>query len=73
MIAHQERGLLITTDKGFVRRSPPHFGILVIRLRQPNTVRIHERIMHAMEHFSESGWPDQTVVIRDQTISVRRK
>jgi len=69
MIAHQERGLLITTDKGFVRRSPPHFGILVIRLRQPNTVRIHERIMHAME----PGWPDQTVVIRDQTISVRRK
>ena len=72
MIAQQAQGLLITTDKGFVRRPSPHSGILVIRLRQPNTERIHERVMYAMGHFAQSSWPNQVVVIRDQTMSVRR-
>jgi len=35
-----EERLLITTDKGFVRhRGDPHHGLLVARLRQPNTQR----------------------------------
>jgi len=72
-LAQQERALLVTTDKGFARRrTPAHHGILVIRLRQPNRERIHERVMHAMAHFAESSWPGRTVVVRDHAQSVRR-
>ncbi len=45
----REKALLITTDKGFtIHRSEPHFGILIIRLRQPNLASIHARVMMAM-------------------------
>ena len=36
-LAVRERRLLITTDKGFTEyRAASHFGILIVRLRQPN-------------------------------------
>ena len=36
-VATQEARLLITTDKGFSEfRTFPHYGILIVRLRQPN-------------------------------------
>lgn len=42
--AQQAAAVLITTDKGFARTlNEPHHGVLVIRLRQPNRQRIHER------------------------------
>ncbi len=71
-LAQRERALLVTTDKGFLRRgTPTHHGLLVIRLRQPNRQRIHERVMRAIAQFPESSWRGQTVVIRDRTQSVR--
>ncbi len=72
-VAQQNGALIITTDKGFVRRqSAPHSGILVVRLRQPNRDRIHSRVMAAMAAFTENSWPGQTVVMRDRVRSVRR-
>ncbi len=69
----KEGRLLITTDKGFVQhRSDSHHGILIVRLRQPNEQRIHDRVMHAIDHFSESGWRGLTVVMRDTVQSVSR-
>ncbi len=69
----QERRLLITTDKGFAqRRSEAHHGILIVRLRQPNEVKIHERVMRAIQQFSESEWPGLLVVMRDAVQSVSR-
>ena len=61
-----ERRLFITTDKGFIHhRDETHFGILVIRLRQPNEQKIHQRIMQAINQFSEAAWQGLTVVMRD--------
>lgn len=41
--------LLITTDKGFVwRRDESNWGILVVRLRQPNEQKVHQRVMQAV-------------------------
>lgn len=52
-----EQRLLITTDKGFVwRRDELHWGILVVRLRQPNEQKIHQRVMQALNRFSEQEW-----------------
>ena len=72
-LAQRDKALLVTTDKGFVRRrGPGHHGILAIRLRQPNRERIHRHILRALARFGEASWPGQTVVIRDRTQSVRR-
>jgi predicted nuclease of predicted toxin-antitoxin system len=67
----REGRLLITTDKGFAqRREEPHQGILVIRLRQPNRHRIHQRVMQALAQFPAEKWPGLLVVMRDTIQSV---
>lgn len=44
-IAQEYSALLISTDKGFTQlRSEPHSGIPIIRLKQPNSKKIHQRI-----------------------------
>jgi predicted nuclease of predicted toxin-antitoxin system len=73
MVQREER-LLITTDKGFTHcRATDHYGILIVRLRQPNRHRIHRRIMQAMEQFTEAEWPGLLVVMRDVAQSVWHK
>ncbi|MBW3624137.1 MAG: DUF5615 family PIN-like protein, partial [Armatimonadetes bacterium] len=60
----QESALLITTDKGFTEhRNEAHGGVLVIRLRQPNRWKIHERVMGAILQFEAGEWPGLTVVV----------
>lgn len=72
MVQRQGR-LFITTDKGFAqRRSEPHHGILIIRLKQPNLDRIHQRIVQAMAQISEEEWKGLLVVMRDTVRSVWR-
>ncbi|HKB66248.1 MAG TPA: DUF5615 family PIN-like protein [Pyrinomonadaceae bacterium] len=62
----REKRLLITTDKGFVHhRRESHFGILVVRLHQPNERKIHERVMGAVRQFSDEDWNGLLVVMRD--------
>lgn len=68
-----EKALLVTTDKGFTsHRSEPHFGILVIRLRQPNLARIHARIMLAISLHEAADWQNLTIVMRDAVQSAFR-
>lgn len=72
-MAQRERRLLITTDKGFTQhRHSAHHGILIIRLRQPNRSRIHERVMRAITQFPGEEWPGLVVVMRDAVRSVWR-
>lgn len=73
-MALTESRALITTDKGFTEyRSVPHHGILIVRLRQPNRLRIHRAVMHAMERFPDAEWPDLLVVMRDKAMSTSRR
>ena len=72
-IAQQEGRLLITTDKGFTQhREELHYGILLVRLRQPNRHKIHERVMQAMALFAAEEWCGSLVVMRDVMQSVWR-
>ncbi|MCS6830040.1 MAG: DUF5615 family PIN-like protein [Armatimonadota bacterium] len=67
--AQQNHALLITTDKGFARfRGQQHWGVLIIRLRQPNVKRIHNRVLQVLEHFSMTEWKDVVVVARDTVL-----
>lgn len=72
-MCQQEARLLISTDKGFAqRRDEAHHGILIVRLRRPNSRAIHERVLHAVAQFSHEAWPGLLVVMRDSIQSVWR-
>jgi predicted nuclease of predicted toxin-antitoxin system len=68
-----ERRTFVTTDKGFVEhRDQSHYGVLIVRLRQPNEQRIHARVMAAFRQFKEGDWPGLLVVMRDSVQSIHR-
>ena len=70
-LAQKEGRLLITTDKGFAQlRQSEHAGVLIIRLRQPNRHRIHQRVIQAIDHFPETDWTGKTVIMRDKTMVI---
>ncbi|HIJ64693.1 MAG TPA: DUF5615 family PIN-like protein [Candidatus Hydrogenedentes bacterium] len=70
-IVKREDRFLITTDKGFsVHRGERHPGVLIVRLRQPNRLRIHQRVMQGLRHFPEVQWPGRIMMIRDTVQSV---
>jgi Protein of unknown function DUF82. len=72
-VAMTEQRILVTTDKGFTDyRWAAHHGILVVRLRQPNRLKIHEAVMLAFGCFKELDWPSLLVVMRDSTMSTSR-
>ena len=72
-MAQRQGRLLITTDKGFTQhRGAHHHGVLIVRLRRPNRLRIHGRIMQAMSQFLEADWPGLLVVMRDVAQSTWR-
>ncbi len=64
--ALQEQRLLITTDKGFTEhRDEQHYGLLIIRLKQPSRAKIHQRVMQALKRYATNQWPGLMVVMRD--------
>jgi len=72
-MVQREGRLLITTDKGFTQhRDEPHCGILIVRLRQPNRHKIHQRVMQAMAQFAVGEWPGLLAVMRDTVQSIWR-
>ncbi len=73
-IAQQENRLLITTDKGFSQyRHEAHVGILIIRLKKPNRLKIHNRVMKAVGTYSEKKWRGLIVVMKDTVQSTWKK
>ena len=62
--AQAEKCLLITTDKGFSgHRNETHYGILIIRLKQPTRLKIHERIMQALKRLPEKEWSSGDTIL----------
>ena len=71
--ARATRRLLITTDKSFASRpGDSHFGVLIVRVRQPNWLLIHERVLRAMALVAEADWPGLVVAMRDTAMGRRR-
>lgn len=67
-LVQKESRILITTDKGFAKyRDETHSGILIIRLRMPNSKKINERVLAAINEFPESEWLGLLVIMRDKT------
>ncbi len=69
-IAQTEQRLLITTDKGFSNnRNELHHGILIIRLKQPNRKKIHQRVIQGIYQYVENEWPGLMLIMRDSVQS----
>lgn len=67
VFCQNEQRLLITTDKGFAQnRNEPHSGVLIVRLKQPNRRRIHEKVMEMMRLTKEQKWPGLTIIVQDR-------
>lgn len=62
----REARMLITTDMGFAyqHRRESHYGVLAVRLKQPNRRKIHERVMLAMTKIN-TDWRNQIVIVQD--------
>ncbi len=70
-IAKNERRLLITTDKGFVRfRTEQHSGLLIALLSKPSRQKIHDRLLLALKQQQEKTWLGLCIVIRDNVKSI---
>jgi uncharacterized protein with PIN domain len=64
--AQQENRLFITTDKGYsIHRDEAHHGILIVRLKQPTRLKIHQRVMQAITKYPEQQWHGLMVVMQD--------
>jgi len=69
----REGRLLITTDKGLAQyRDQPHHGILIVRLRQPSRIKIHQRVMQGITQIKAEKWPGMILVMRDTIQSIWR-
>lgn len=65
-MAQKQQRLLITTDKGFaLKRHEKHYGILIIKLKQPNRLKIHQKVMKAINRFKAEEWLGTTVIMQD--------
>jgi len=72
-LAQNDQRVLVTTDKGFAKyREENHFGIMIVKLRQPNALRLHDRILSAFSEFQDAEWPGLLVVLRDSKMGVWR-
>jgi predicted nuclease of predicted toxin-antitoxin system len=72
-MACRQKRLLITTDRGFAfYRHTNHYGILIVALHQPNSVRINTRILEALKRFLPQQWKGLLVVMRDESINTWR-
>lgn len=69
----QEGRLLVTTDAGFTQyRHNPHFGVLIVRLRQPNCEKIHKRVLNLIDKIPEQEWPGLLAIAQDQVQRIWR-
>ncbi len=72
-IAKREERFLITTNKGFnFNRDKPHFGVLIVKLRKPNRLKIHDRILYALNKYSQENLREKIIVARDNVCNLRK-
>jgi predicted nuclease of predicted toxin-antitoxin system len=66
-IAQAEQRLVLTSDTDYrKRRNVHHYGLIIVRLRQPNSENIRRRTMDAIHEVSPDRWRGLTIVVRDR-------
>lgn len=73
-IAQSENRLLISTDKIFTHyhyRDKNHNGVILILLKQPTLMKIHNRIINAIKKYTEDTFKSSLFIIKDTVVSHR--
>ena len=74
-IAKEENRLLVSTDKIFTHdhyREKEHAGIILILLKQPTLMKIHNRIINAVTQYPENKLKNSLLIIKDSVASIRK-
>lgn len=72
-IAQAEKRLVLTSDRDYTkRRDQRRFGLILVRLRQPNSENIRRRAMDAICEVPPEQWPGRTIVVRDRVHTLYR-
>jgi hypothetical protein len=71
-LADQEGRVLITTDTGFLD-DPPSSGLLVVRLKAPNSDRIDAAVVRGLKRVRSGRWRGISLEIRDFSIIERQR
>jgi predicted nuclease of predicted toxin-antitoxin system len=73
-LAKKSKAVFLTCDRDFYHTihltEKPHFGIIVIALRQPNSSAILEKLEWILNKVNELDLPDTCILLRDQKYSI---
>ena len=73
-LAKKEEAIFLTSDKDFYHTihltEKPHFGIIVIALRQPNSGTIIEKITWVLNNIEKFTFNNECLLISDKKCTV---
>jgi predicted nuclease of predicted toxin-antitoxin system len=73
-LAKKVKAIFLTSDKDFYHTihltEKPHYGIIVIALRQPNSNAILEKINWVLDNIEKFSFNDECLLITDKKCTV---
>lgn len=73
-MSKKEKAIFLTSDKDFYHTihltEKPHYGIIVIALRQPNAERILEKISWILDNVEKFTFNNECLLITDKKCTV---
>ena len=73
-LAKNEKAIFLTSDKDFYHTihltEKPHYGIVVIALRQPNSNAILDKINWVLDNIEKFSFNDECLLITDKKCTV---
>ncbi|RKX83402.1 MAG: hypothetical protein DRP58_08810 [Spirochaetes bacterium] len=73
-LAKKEKAIFLTSDKDFYHTihltEKPHYGIIVIALRQPNSGAIIEKIIWVLNNLEKFSFNNECLLLTDNKCTV---
>ena len=73
-LAKKEKAIFLTSDKDFYHTihltEKPHYGIIVIALRQPNSGAITEKITWVLDNIERFSFKNECILLSDKKCTV---
>ena len=73
-LAKEKKAIFLTSDKDFYHTihltEKPHFGIIVIALRQPNSEAITEKIIWVLDNLEKFSFKNECLLLTDKKCTV---
>ncbi len=76
-MAQKEHAIFVTTDRDFFHTIPylfeKHCGVIVIALRQPNSIQIKNKIIWALDNLDFSTFTNKILLLKDNQYTISGK